>query len=79
MPSEANAFTLSEGQLNELKSYMIDETKILKRLRYIMMFFAVFEFGLVVFSVIAICNVDLKSTIIEYYGPTLTAVLVLTS
>ena len=44
-----------------------------------MIFFAIFEFGLVIFSVIAICNIDLKSTIIEYYGPTLTAVLVLIS
>lgn len=44
-----------------------------------MALFALFEFGLVVFSVIAICNIDLKSTIIEYYGPTLTAILVLSS
>ena len=44
-----------------------------------MIVFAIFEFGLVIFSFIAICDIDLKSAIIEYYGPTLTAVIVLTS
>ena len=41
--------------------------------------FGIFEFGLVIWSVIAICNIDLKSTILDYYGPTVTAIIVLTS
>ena len=52
---------------------------MLKKLIKIMIIFAIFEFGLVIFSIIAICDIDLKSKIIEYYGPTLTAVIVLSS
>lgn len=52
---------------------------MLVKLIKIMIIFAIFEFGLVVFSFIAICGIDLKSKIIEYYGPTLTAVIVLAS
>ena len=57
---------------------MINEISVLKKLRIIMMLFGIFEFGLVIWSVIAICRIDLNSNI-EYYGPTITAILVLSS